>query len=87
MMKKAPLIISPKTPQTCKLFVDLMYITPNSTQLDFLIVVNDFGLVMVRPIPTKTAHQLGLGLKEMMGILERYDWRVSAVRADNEGPL
>ena len=87
MIKKKPAITTVLKPQETKLFCDLFYITPNSVQLDFLIAVTEFGLVLVRPVPTKTAHQLSLGLKEILSVLKRYDWSVSAVRADNEGGI
>jgi hypothetical protein len=87
MIKKKPAITTILTPQETKLFCDLFYITPNSVQLDFLIAVTEFGLVLVRPVPTKTAHQISQGLKEILSVLKRYDWSVSAVRADNEGGI
>jgi len=87
MIKKNPSVSTAMLSQETKLFCDLFYITPNSVQLDFLIAVTEFGLTLVRPIPTRTAHQLSLGMKEVLSILDRYGWSVSKVRADNEGGI
>jgi hypothetical protein len=61
MIRKGPVITTTMaSDQVCKLFCDLFYIKPNSTQLDFLIIVTDFGISLVKPSPSKTVHQIGI---------------------------